>query len=152
MDVQYPPCSGWSSPIFDVAPDPTQAYAKVVLSLADGDVIVFSTTKGKSKACDLNLKFPHVAAVPFKLQVFRGHIMALTSPPEDLERRDDYPREIYFFNLAHMDNGYGASPSRTVTVQASFKPRQPESLAIMGDRTKSQIGIRFAGSHGIEFY
>lgn len=152
IDVQTPPCSGWNSPVYDVVLDPGYQSSRVILALTDGDVIVFSTTRGKSKACDLTLKFPHVSAVPFKLQVFRGHIMALTSPTTDTERRGDYLREIYFFNLAAMDNGYGASPSRTVTVQASFKPLQPESVAISGDRSKSQIAIRFAGKKGLEMY
>lgn len=158
IDVQYPPCSGWNAPLFDVVLDPSYSSSRVVLALADGDVLVFSTSRGKSKACDLTLKFPHVSAIPFKLNVFRGHIMALPTLLEDTPRKTDYLREIYFFNLAAMDAGYGVAPSRSVTLQASFKPKQPEDFALYGapstssgDR-KSQIAIRFAGTPGVELY
>jgi len=130
----------------------------VVLALADGDVLVFSTTRGKSKACDLTLKFPHVSALPFKLHGFRGHIMALPTPLDDTERKQDYLREIFFFSMAAMDAGYGTAPSRSVALQASFKPRQPDALALVGspagggDRTKSQVALRFADELGVELY
>jgi len=162
IDVQYPPCSGWNSPLFDVVLDPSSSSSRVVLALSDGDVLIFSTARGKSKACDLTLKFPHVSALPFKLHAFRGHIMALPTPLEETQRKADYLREIYFFNLAAMEAGYGVAPSRTVALQASFKPKQPETLALFvpsggaaagGDRGgKSQIAIRFADSPGVELY
>lgn len=57
VDVQYPPCTGWNSPLFDIAPDPSFSYSRVILALSDGDVLIFSTTRGKNKACDLTLKF-----------------------------------------------------------------------------------------------
>lgn len=159
IDVQYPPCSGWNSPLFDVALDPSYSSSRVVLALEDGDVLVFSTARGKSKACDLTLKFPHVSALPFKLHGFRGHIMALPTPLENMARKAEYLREIYFFNLAAMDAGYGIAPSRTVALQASFKPRQPETLTLLGgtssgsgDRSKSQVALRFADSQGVELY
>mmetsp|Transcript_30091 Transcript_30091/g.75970 ORF Transcript_30091/g.75970 Transcript_30091/m.75970 type:complete len:590 (+) Transcript_30091:91-1860(+) len=159
IDVQSPPCSGWNSPVHDVVLDPSYQSSRVVLALSDGDVLVFSTTRGKSKACDLTFKFPHVSAQPFKLQAFRGHVMALTSPLEDTPRRDEHLREIYFFNLAAMEVGLGASPSRAITLQAAFKPKQPEDYALsavyvgaQSDRTKSHIGIRFAGMKGIDLF
>jgi len=131
----------------------------VVLALADGDVLIFSTARGKSKACDLTLKFPHVSALPFKLQGFRGHMMALPTPLENTERKADYMREIFFFNLAAMEAGYGTSASRAVALQASFKPRQPDAFALFGspsggggDRTKSQVALRFADETGVELY
>merc|ERR1712113_568951 len=103
IDVQYPPCNGWNSPLYDVALDPSSSSSRVVLALADGDVLIFSTARGKSKACDLTLKFPHVSTLPFKLQGFRGHIMALPTPLETTQRKADYMREIFFFNLAALD-------------------------------------------------
>merc|ERR1712113_840059 len=87
-----------------------------------------------------------------------GHIMALPTPLENTERKDDYLREMFFFNLAAMDAGYGTAPSRAVALQVSFKPRQPERLALYGvpsgagDRSKSQIALRFADSKGAELY
>lgn len=158
IDVQYQPCSGWNSPLFDVALDPSYSSSRVVLALADGDVLVYSTAKGKSKACDLTLKFPHVSALPFKLHGFRGHIMALPTPLDNTERKADYLREIFFFNLAAMDAGYGTGPSKTVALQVSFKPRQPDVLALFaspggsGDRSKSQVALRFADERGVELY
>jgi len=159
IDVQSPPCSGWNSPVHDVVLDPSYQSSRVVLALSDGDVLVYSTTRGKSKACDLTFKFPHVTAQPFKLQAFRGHVMALTSPLEDDPRMDEHLREIYFFNLAAMEVGFGASPSRTITLQAGFKPKQPEDFVLsavyvgaQGDRTKSHIGIRFLGMAGIDLF
>merc|ERR1711957_1012972 len=145
-------CTGWNSPVHDVVLDPSFQANRVVLALEDGDVIVFATTRGKSKACDLTMKFPHVSAVPFKLFNFRGHVLGLSSPREDMAGREDYLREIYFFNLAAMDNGYGAAPSRTITVQANFKPRQPEALVISPDRSRPAAAVRFAGSQGIELF
>jgi len=157
IDVQYPPCAGWNSPLFDVVMDPGSSSNRVVLALTDGDVIVFSTTHGKSKSCDLTLKFPHVSSLPFKLHAFKGHIMGMPTPLPDTPRKGDYLREIFFFNLAAMDAGYGSAPSRTVALQASFKPNQPETLALTssstpGDRTKSHVAIQFQGQKGLELY
>lgn len=160
IDVQYPPCSGWNSPLVDVVIDPSHQSSRVVLSLADGDVLVFSTVRGKAKACDLTLKFPHVSVMPFKLQAFRGHIMALPTSLEETDRKADYLREIYFFNLGAMEAGYGVAPSRAVALQASFKPLQPEAFQISSpgggggasDRTKVQVAIKFAGAAGVELY
>mmetsp|Transcript_55412 Transcript_55412/g.124841 ORF Transcript_55412/g.124841 Transcript_55412/m.124841 type:complete len:288 (-) Transcript_55412:105-968(-) len=158
VDVQYPPCTGWNSPLFDVALDPSFSSSRVILALSDGDILVFSTSRGKSKACDLTLKFPHVSAIPFRLHGFRGHIMGLPTPMDNTERKSDYLRELFFFNLASMDAGYGIAPSRAVALQVSFKPKQPEHLALYGapsgsgDRTKSQIAIRFSDVRGVELF
>lgn len=85
--------------------------------------------------------------------------MALPTVLEDTPRKADYLREIYFFNLAAMDAGYGVAPSRSVTLQASFKPKQPEDFALYGapstggsGERKSQIAIRFADTLGVELY
>lgn len=144
--------------MFDVAIDPSLSSSRVLLALSDGDVLVFNTARGKSKVCDLTLKFPHVSALPFKLHGFRGHILGLPTPLNDMERKDEYLREIFFFNVAAMEVGYGTAPSRAVALQASFKPRQPQSLELYagaggsGERAKSQIAIRFANSSGVELY
>merc|ERR1719469_1409738 len=151
IDVQYPPCTGWNAPLFDVILDPGSSSNRVVLALADGDVIVFSTTHGKSKACDLTMKFPHVSSIPFKLHAVKGHILGVPTPLPDTPRKADYFREIFFFNLAVMDSGYGLAPSRAVALQASFKPRQPEDIVLTtgagsssgSDRTRSHVAIRF---------
>jgi len=162
VDLQYPPCTGWNSPLFDIALEPGYSTGRVLLALQDGDVLVYATTRGKSKACDLTLKFPHVSVLPFKLHSFRGHVMALPTPLEDTPKKDEYLREIFFFNMAAMENGYGSSPSRAITLQASFKPKQPEALALLGqpsagagnagEKAKSQIAIRFKGTPGIEIF
>jgi len=156
IDVQYPPCTGWNSPLYDVA---LESYAsnRVILALSDGDVLVFSTARGKSKACDLTLKFPHVSSIPFKVQVFRGHVMALPTP-EDGERSSNKLRELYFFNLAAMEAGYGSSPTNAVALQAIFTPLKPDSFVLLSsstsasERLKSQIALRFQNTLGIELY
>lgn len=161
LDVQSPPCTGWNSPLFDVAVDPSMMYSKVMLALSDGDVLVFTTTRGKSKACDLTLKFPRVSPLPFKLHVFRGHVIGLPVISEDVENKSSYSdlaRELYFFNMAAMEAGYGVSPSRAVTLQAIFRPKKPDSYAILGtgtgsgDKAKSHVAIRFEGRPGVELY
>eukprot|EP00401_Gymnodinium_catenatum_P029000 CAMPEP_0117546744 /NCGR_PEP_ID=MMETSP0784-20121206/46763_1 /TAXON_ID=39447 /ORGANISM="" /LENGTH=450 /DNA_ID=CAMNT_0005343621 /DNA_START=1 /DNA_END=1350 /DNA_ORIENTATION=+ len=152
IDVQYAPCSGWNSPLFDIAVDPTNAYSRVVLALADGSGLVFSTSRGKSKGlCELSVKFPHVS-------ILRGHILGLQVAPDEPGGKE-YLREVYFFNMAAMDAGYGASHSRAVTLQASFKPKQPVGFALFGapsvgasDRSKSQIALRFEDIPGVELF
>ncbi|CAJ1455641.1 unnamed protein product [Effrenium voratum] len=162
VDLQYPPCTGWNSPLYDLAMEPGYSTGRVLLALQDGDVLVYATTRGKSKACDLALKFPHVSVMPFKLHSFRGHVMALPTPLDDMDKKDDYLREIFFFNMAAMENGYGSAPSRAITLQASFKPKQPETLAMLGqpstgsgpggDKAKSQVAIKFKGVNGLELF
>jgi len=159
IDVQYPPCTGWNSPLVDIAIDPTNAASRVVLSLSDGDIIVFTTSAGKSKSCDLTLKFPHVSSFPFKLYPFRGHIMGLLAPlPDALGQSADASREIYVFNMAAMESGYGLAPSRALALQASFKPKQPVSLVLTTggggpqDRSKSHVAIRYEGVKGVEIF
>merc|ERR1719424_431162 len=150
VDVQYPPCTGWNSPVFDIAPDPSLSYAKVILALSDGDVLVFSTTKGKNKACDLTMKFPRISSLPYKLQVFRGHVIALPTPLDTTHRKDEYLRELHFFNTNAMEAGYGTSTTRVVTLQANFAPRKPQQFALFsgaagggggggGDKSKVQL-------------
>lgn len=162
VDVQYPPCTGWNSPLVDIAPDPAFTYSRVILALSDGDVLVFSTTRGKNKACDLTLKFPHVSPIPFKLQMFRGHVIGLPTPLENTARKEEYHRELHFFNLAEMDAGYGTAQTRVLTLQASFKPRRPDQFSVItgsagggggsADRTKVQMTVQFAGEKGVALY
>jgi len=163
VDLQYAPCTGWNSPLFDLAMEPGYSTGRVLLALQDGDVLVYATTRGKSKACDLALKFPHVSVVPFKLHSFKGHVMALPTPPDDMEKKEQFVRELFFFNMAAMENGYGSAPSRAITLQASFKPKQPEDLALLGqpggnggaqggEKAKSQIAIRFKDMRGVEVF
>jgi len=132
VEVMSPPCTGWNSPIFDVAPDPLSTYARVVLALEDGNVVVFSTSSGKNKdkSCDLTMKFPHMSVLPFRLHAIRGHIMGLPTPLESTKKPNEHNRELYFFNLNAMEGGYGNSQSRAVTLQASFEPRRLQSFAL----------------------
>ncbi|CAK9011110.1 Splicing factor U2af large subunit A [Durusdinium trenchii] len=50
VDLQYPPCTGWNSPLYDLAMEPGYSTGRVLLALQDGDVLVYATTCGKSKA------------------------------------------------------------------------------------------------------
>jgi len=158
IDVQYPPCSGWNSPLFNIAFDPSSSYSRVLLALEDGDVLVYATTRGKSKVCDLTLKFPRVSPIPFKLFVFRGHAMALPTPLDTMKRADEYHRELFFFNLASLEEGYGSAPSGVVGVQASFRPRQPAQCALHmvagsgAGASKVQLALRFLDEPGVELY
>lgn len=157
IDVMTAPCSGWNSPIFDIAPDPTSTYPRVVLALEDGDVLVFSTVTGKNKdkTCDLTMKFPRISTLPFKLHVVRGHIMGLPTPLESTKQPDEYHRELYFFNLNAMEGGYGAAQSRVVTLQASFEPRRLNSFALLtasgsanSGSGKVHLALQFAEDRG----
>lgn len=163
IDVQYPPCTGWNSPLYDIAVDPSLSYSRVVLALADGNVVVFATTRGKSKACDLTLKFPHVSTLPFRLHAIKGHILGMPVPAEEEDMKADHLREFFFFNLAAMEAGYGATPSRAVPIQISFKPQQPTAYALhtpnagsgsgaTAERTKAQVAICFEDQRGLELY
>lgn len=161
VDVSSPPCTGWNSPVFDVASDPQSTYARVVLALSDGDVLVFSTTgKNKERTCDLTLKFPRMSSVPFQLHVSRGHIMGVPTPLEGTEHADERNRDLYFFNTAAMEAGYGSGQSRIVTLQASFHPRRLTSFALQNSAgsggsgpAKAHLVLQFAGqSAGLELY
>uniref|UniRef100_A0A7S2LEU0 Uncharacterized protein n=1 Tax=Zooxanthella nutricula TaxID=1333877 RepID=A0A7S2LEU0_9DINO len=157
IDLQQPPCAGWNSPLFDIAVDPSSSSSKVILALSDGDILVFSTASGKSKSCDLTLKFPHVSTLPFKLHPFRGHIMALPILSPDTVQKAERVRDIFFFNMAAMGAGYGLAPSRVVALQASFQERHPTSFALTAtssaqDRGKSHIALQFEGTKGVELF
>lgn len=156
LDVQYPPCDGWEAPLFDVALD-SGGGSRVILALEDGDILIFSTTRGKSKACDLTRKVPHVSQQPYKIQLYRGHVMGLQTPLEG--EGSDHLRELFFFNLAALDAGYGSATSRVVTLQASFKPQQPLCLAMhsgaaggSSSSARATIAFRMANSSGLEIY
>eukprot|EP00927_Polykrikos_kofoidii_P022223 TRINITY_DN20801_c0_g1_i1.p1 TRINITY_DN20801_c0_g1~~TRINITY_DN20801_c0_g1_i1.p1 ORF type:complete len:703 (+),score=134.73 TRINITY_DN20801_c0_g1_i1:112-2109(+) len=160
VDVQHPPCTGWSSPLFDIAVDPSLSYSRIVLSLASGDVVVFSTSRGKSKACDLTLKFPHVSALPLKLHIMKGHVLGMPLPVEASHM--EHVRELFFFDMAAIEAGYGVAPSRSVVLQVSFKPKQPAAFAVYspsggspvaaGEKTKTQIALRFENQSGLDVF
>jgi len=157
VDVSSAPCTGWNSPLFDVAADPQSTYSRAVLALEDGDVLVFSTTNGKDKdkACNLVLKFPRMSLVPFSLHTFRGHVMGLPTPLESTQKSDEYNSDLYFFNTAAMEAGYGAGQSRIVTLQASFQPRRLTSFALSGSSAgpKTHLALVFGGqSAALELY
>eukprot|EP00747_Dinoflagellata_sp_TGD_P181589 gnl/TRDRNA2_/TRDRNA2_35472_c0_seq1.p1 gnl/TRDRNA2_/TRDRNA2_35472_c0~~gnl/TRDRNA2_/TRDRNA2_35472_c0_seq1.p1 ORF type:complete len:578 (-),score=138.14 gnl/TRDRNA2_/TRDRNA2_35472_c0_seq1:146-1879(-) len=153
IDVQHAPCDGWESPLFDVIADPTSSYARVILALADGDVVVYNTKEEKEQVCDMMMKFPHVSTMPFQLKFIRGHVMGLPTPQtaEDASLM----RELFFFNMNVMELGYGVSPSRAVALQLSLHPQLPEIMSMYtppGDRAKAQLALTMSGSPGIELY
>jgi len=166
VDVSTPPCTGWNSPVFDIAPDPQSSYNRVILSLSDGDVLVFTTVSGKNKekTCDLTMKFPRVASLPFRLHSARGHAIGLPTPSESTKQPQDYNRDLYFFNMAAMEtgSGFGSSGSRNVALQASFEPRQLQGFDMLStsvgssssmsssSTSKTHIALRFG--EGIELY
>ena len=69
-DVQQPTCTGWQSPLLMLPSITTRN--RVVRALSDGDVVAYSTQRGKSKACDLTFKFSHVSQIPFQIQFFQA--------------------------------------------------------------------------------
>jgi hypothetical protein len=160
VDVTTPPCTGWNSPIFDVAADPLSSYSRVVIGLSDGDVLVFQTVTGKNKdkTCDLTLKFPRVSPLPFRLHVVRNHVMGLPSPLVETKRPNEYNRELFFFNIGAMEAGYGDTESRSLTLQASFGHRRVDSFALLSQSgssgsAKMHLALRFANSpSNLELY
>merc|ERR1719272_1995894 len=74
---------------------------------------------------------------------------------------DDHNRDLYFFNTAAMESGYGAGQSRIITLQASFFPRRLESFHVQNSAgggssnaaPKVLLALQFAGqSAGLELY
>jgi len=156
MDVQYQPCSGWNSPVFDVAMEASGASSsRVVLALSDGDAIVFATTSGKNRACDLVMKFPRVSTIPYKLLATRGYMMALPTPLSQTPDKADYLRDLIFFSMSAMEAGYGSQPSQAIMLQASFRPRRPDAVVQMPvtqEKGRSYLAIRFEGETGVELF
>eukprot|EP00928_Gymnodinium_smaydae_P075137 TRINITY_DN5813_c0_g4_i1.p1 TRINITY_DN5813_c0_g4~~TRINITY_DN5813_c0_g4_i1.p1 ORF type:complete len:676 (+),score=185.42 TRINITY_DN5813_c0_g4_i1:65-2092(+) len=157
LDVLYPPCTGWSTPLAQVAVDPKGEYARVLLSLEDGDVLAYSTTRGKTKACDLSFKFPRVSGVPMQMRLAKGHAVALPLAV------GESPNELLLFNIAAMEAGYGAAPSRALSAQLSLGERRPLAFAMLdvagfpseGGKSaagKSALALTFEGASGVELY
>jgi len=161
VKVQHMPCVGWNSPLVDIVTDPVGQHGRVVLALADGDVLVFSTTFGKAKVCDLIFKFPRVSMLPLNLHLLKGHVFALQTANADKANAsgEEPMREIFFFNMGAMEAGYGVAPSGAVMLQASFKPKQPEAYALhtshsgnIGERARTQMALRFVGYPGVDLF
>eukprot|EP00928_Gymnodinium_smaydae_P045295 TRINITY_DN30217_c0_g1_i1.p1 TRINITY_DN30217_c0_g1~~TRINITY_DN30217_c0_g1_i1.p1 ORF type:complete len:647 (+),score=77.41 TRINITY_DN30217_c0_g1_i1:257-1942(+) len=163
LDLQYPHCYGWHSPAIDVAEDLTTTYATVLVSLADGDILSFATSSGKSKACDLTFKFPHIASAPLKLYKLRGHLLAVPLPHYQLNGThgsDHLNRgvhgDILVFGQAAVEAGFDAAPSLALALQASFRPRIVEDVSVVfvagaGERA-TYVALRFEGQEGVELY
>lgn len=154
IDLQTAPCKGWSSPLYDIAIDPGFSSSKVILSLEDGDAILFSTMRGKSKVCDFTHKFPRISRLPYSLNSFRGHVLALPSLLNSTPNKEQHVRDLHVFNLGSLEIGHGTAPSRTLVLQAHF-PAPIEKLAVHpapGDRTKAQLALTFNGMKGIEIW
>merc|ERR1712232_861277 len=171
LDVQYPPCGGWSTPLHSIGVDPTLQYARVLVSLVDGNVLVFATVRGKSKACDLTNKFPHLVTMPYQMHVMRGHVLALPIQVESSQVVEKpLLREMFFFNLASLETSFTQDPSSMVTLQVSFEPRQPDAFTVApagavaahhsfahggagpGGGSRVQVALRFEGSPGVELF
>lgn len=150
LDVQYPPCSGWISPVFDAVVDTTTS--RILLALEDGDVLAFSTS---GRACDVVMKFPAVSQMPYKLEIAHRYIIALPIAPK-ADGKAEFPQELLFFNMAAMDAGYGAGHSKAVTLQVSFAQPAAEAIAVHvssgGAMGKSRVALRYAAKPGVEIY
>lgn len=153
IDVQYPPCGGWETPVHMAVSDPAYSTSRVILALTNGDVLIFNTQRGKAKACDLTLKFPKVSPLPLYIRIFRGHAVALGIPENDNQK--SRTRELFFLNLGAMEHGYGTSASRAVFMQATFDAN-PRAFAInVGAQDKSgkaQLAILPEHGKGIDLY
>jgi len=154
VDLEYPPCWGPASPIAYAIIDLSYSASRVILSLEDGDIAVFNTARGPSRACDLAMKFPHVSAVPFQLYVFKGYIVGMPRLLRNSSQQADLLPELFVFNLAAMDNGYGVAPSRSVHLQASFDARGPAALSMLPScqGKTAPMAFRFASTKGVRIY
>lgn len=144
MDVQHAPCRGWSGEAFFVAVDGSQSH-RVLVALRTGEVLGFATQRGKSKACDLILKFPRVSSMPYMLDVYRGYAVAMPVP--QTVQQSLVEREISVFNLNAMEDGYSAGASQAVLLQQAFGDKL---LAFAlnptaGERGKAQLAVSRGG-------
>lgn len=132
----------------------------MAVSLENGDAMLFASEPGAPDACDMRLKFPQVSQLPLRFQFYRDHVMALPTPLRSTPQA--HVREIFFFDLQAMEQGYGGAFSRAVTLQASFRPEQPEAVALIvtpDTRPKdvpltprALLAIRMEGRPGIEIF
>merc|ERR1719253_494304 len=98
------------------------------------------------------MKLPRLSLLPFRLQVVRGHVIGLPTPLENTKDAHEYNRELYFFNIAAVEAGYGAAQSQVVTLQASFDQRRLDSVAVLTSAggvagpaaTKVHLSLHFA--------
>merc|ERR1712048_559522 len=88
--------------------------------------------------------------------MWRTHAVGLQMDPEGSEGMHSM-RELFFFNTFAMDAGYGSVPSRVVTAQLSFAPRQIADFAVgglpgmaAGGRSKAHLVLRYVGERGVE--
>lgn len=164
-DVSYPPCTGWSAPLFDFLWDPTSGQTRAILALEDGDILAYQVVREKTKVCDLAMKFPHVSGLPFSLQPWKGLVVGLPNLLDSTARRDEYLRELYFFSIPFMEAGYGTHPSRAVSLQVDVNPKEIQKFRLYGlpkaantgtggdrDRSKAQMAVTIVGGRGLELY
>eukprot|EP00929_Paragymnodinium_shiwhaense_P087803 TRINITY_DN47944_c0_g1_i1.p1 TRINITY_DN47944_c0_g1~~TRINITY_DN47944_c0_g1_i1.p1 ORF type:complete len:594 (-),score=131.35 TRINITY_DN47944_c0_g1_i1:138-1919(-) len=171
LDLLGPSCRQWHSPIFHVVVDRDcvacdgEGY-RIVVALLDGDVLVVSPK------CEVLWKFPKVSPLPLRLQVFHGYTVGLPLPrsvsgmlPESATSADDYRdhehvRELLFFNMEAMEQGFAERHSRAVSVQVSFGKRVPEDFALVrapllhrnDARSRARLALRFEGESGLQLY
>eukprot|EP00927_Polykrikos_kofoidii_P066894 TRINITY_DN62453_c0_g1_i1.p1 TRINITY_DN62453_c0_g1~~TRINITY_DN62453_c0_g1_i1.p1 ORF type:complete len:632 (+),score=100.52 TRINITY_DN62453_c0_g1_i1:154-2049(+) len=157
VDVRNAPCTGWQSPLFEVASDPSFVYAKAYAALVDGDVLVFESPR---KDCELVSKFPRVSSLPMRVHLWRGYLFGLpqTVSTGDASERT-IPPELFLFNLAIIENGIGGEQSGAVALQVAFGSDSIEAFALHGnyiggdgDKAISQLALRFADPRETELY
>jgi len=73
MDVPWYPCTGWTSPVIDAVMD----NSKLIVSLEDGSLLIYSTVRGKAKLCELMHKYPRIGPKTDTVVKFRGHLFRL---------------------------------------------------------------------------
>mmetsp|Transcript_17847 Transcript_17847/g.39123 ORF Transcript_17847/g.39123 Transcript_17847/m.39123 type:complete len:621 (+) Transcript_17847:40-1902(+) len=162
VDVQENPCSGWNSPLFDIAVDTVNSRA--ALALENGDIAVYATKQtGKqgqqTMTCDLLYKLPKTSVQPHRVNYFRGHVIALPVALDEGSRGLSLTTpELLFFNLGavHSSN-YGTAPSRALALQISFAPHRLESFMltstqVAGKSTAPTLALSFAGETGVQLY
>lgn len=147
-DLEYPMCSGWSSPIEHIVMDISYSTSRLFLSLENGEVLVVNTARGQNKACDLAAKFPHVSAVPLRLHAFPGYMLGMPMSRGETE----HSAEVLAFSLSALDSGFGVAPTRIVYAQASISDRRPVGFSVWRGKPFQKLAVRFAGARGIEIF
>eukprot|EP00927_Polykrikos_kofoidii_P050398 TRINITY_DN44317_c0_g1_i1.p1 TRINITY_DN44317_c0_g1~~TRINITY_DN44317_c0_g1_i1.p1 ORF type:complete len:657 (-),score=87.81 TRINITY_DN44317_c0_g1_i1:508-2478(-) len=159
FELLFTPCSGWTSPIFDVSIDSGSVISNIVVSLLDGNILLFSALSETALMCRTVLKFPRVSRLPFQVKLFHGYAIGLQTLSRQHDERDHTRlRELFFFNLGAMRKGYGDVQSRVISVQVSFQKKAFEHFEVLpslvgdADRSNARLAFRLSGGLGVEVY
>lgn len=153
VDMEYPACTGWASPAVGVSVDPTHPSGRVLVSLANGDVLVYATGQGSSQSCELAFKFPKVSSVPLNMRVFRNYAVGIPAP-QTAEQRTR-ARELFVMNMQAMEGGYSAGISRAVTLRVPFEPRIPAAFSMHNtpdSGARAWVAMLFEDGKAVELY